>query len=84
MSALTNRLTEKLPADVRLRELKNDLINIGAERRRLEREDVDALRAALTEAGYREVESWIATEGMSWLSSGIQTVSMRIEKEETK
>jgi hypothetical protein len=47
----------------------------------LERADVDATRAAFTELGYDELESWVATQGASWLSDGVATgVSFRIAK----
>jgi hypothetical protein len=57
----------------------SDVINVGACGRDLTRTDVDAVRAALTEAGYSEVKSWIAAEGMSWLSDGVRTVSFKVE-----
>lgn len=57
-----------------------DLINISGRGRDLTRADVDAVRAALGETGYVEVDSWIATEGLSWLSDGVKSVSFRIRR----
>lgn len=61
-----------------IRGMGADVINIGGGRRELIPADVEDVREALTSAGYVEVKSWIATEGMSWLSDGVQSVSFRI------
>lgn len=53
------------------------IINVGPANL-VERTHMDALRAALTDGGWVEVDSWIATEGLSWLSDGIQSVSLRV------
>lgn len=55
------------------------ILNIGAKGRDLTRADVDAARELLTSAGFIEAESWIATEGASWLTDGIKSVSLRVE-----
>lgn len=50
----------------------------GANGRDLERSDVDELRVQLTRYGYKEVTSWIAAEGASWLNDGVQSVSVEV------
>jgi len=81
MESLTTRLAAKLPDGTVLRCWERSrVINIGGQGRALEPADVEALRAALDEAGYEEVKSWIASEGASWLSDGIQTVSIEIRE----
>jgi hypothetical protein len=79
MSELAEALRAKLPQGVRLRDWFDlGVMNIVGDGRELAKADVDALRAALDEAGYRELESWVAREGASWLSDGIPSVSIRI------
>jgi hypothetical protein len=81
MSALTDQLTAALPDHLRLHEYTNGVINLNTadDRRELTREDTDAFRAALAEAGYAEVESWVAMQGVSWLSDGVFAgVSFRV------
>jgi hypothetical protein len=56
------------------------VVNFRAERRNTTRADVDAVRATLTAAGFTEVDSWVATEGASWLSDGIDSVSIRVRR----
>lgn len=67
-----------VPADLYIRIAGDDVINFRAEKRATTNADIDAVRAALTDAGFTESRSWIATEGMSWLSDGIQSVSLRV------
>jgi hypothetical protein len=47
------------------------VVNITARTREPNREDVDAVRAALAEIGYIEIKSWAPTQGASWLSPGL-------------
>lgn len=65
-----------------LKAFSGTVINIdGRGGRRLRREDVEAVRAALTEIGYAEVDSWIPRQGVSWLSDGVSAgVSFRIAR----
>ena len=62
-----------------VRALRTDVINFRRRNLdlRLTQEDVTLVRARLAEAGFTEAESWTAAEGMSWLSDGIQSVSIR-------
>lgn len=54
-------------------------VNSISSRRQFVRADVDAVRAALAEAGYAELDSWVATQGASWLSDGLFAgVSFRV------
>jgi hypothetical protein len=58
------------------------VVNVCARERDLTRADVDAVRAALGEAGYAELESWVAAQGVSWLSAGMQAgVSFRVARQ---
>lgn len=79
MSALTDQLAAGLPESLRLTEY-GDVINVMTTGgREMTREDVDAFRAALFDAGYVEVKSWVAIQGASWLSDGVFAgVSFRI------
>ena len=56
------------------------VVNADARGRDINPADVDAVRAAITGAGYTETDSWVATTGMSWLSGGIPSVSFRIRR----
>lgn len=81
MKDVLNTIDQKLTAEldgIRLRTFA-DVVNISGDGRDLTREDVERLRAVLAEAGLEEVKSWIATEGASWLSNGIQSVSIRVK-----
>ena len=56
------------------------VVNIDRREGDLQRADVDHLRAALTELGYEELESWMPRQGMSWLSDGVGAgVSFRVK-----
>lgn len=71
------------PLGLRLRTFGSgpDVLNLitGDERREMTRADVDAFRALLAEHGLTELESWIATQGVSWFSGGIFAgVSFRV------
>lgn len=70
-----------LPQGVNARELGDDVINIYPSGRDVEDADVTALRGVLAAHGAIEVKSWVATEGMSWLSNGITSVSLRIRRQ---
>lgn len=63
-----------------IRVLGDDVVNFRAEGRDTTNADLDVVRAALTDAGFAEVESWIATEGASWLSDGIRSVSIKVRR----
>jgi hypothetical protein len=81
MSALRDQLAAALPDHLRLHEFANGVINLNTvdDRREMTRDDTDAFRAALAEAGYVEAESWIAWQGASWLSGGLFAgVSFRV------
>ena len=85
MESLILKLRASLPDGVELRDMTDrrpGLINLIGKGRELEPADMDAFRSTLTRLGFREAESWIATEGMSWLSDGIQSVSMIIREVE--
>lgn len=56
------------------------IVNVSGRARDLRPADVEVVRAAIGEAGYVEVDSWVATEGMSWLSDGVKSVSFRVKK----
>lgn len=57
------------------------VINVSERTREMTSADVDAIRAAITEAGYRSVEEWLPRQGASWLSAGISVgVSFRLRK----
>lgn len=73
-------IREALPQGACVRQMSDPIVNIHAPCRALTEEDVDAARAAILAAGYEEVQSWIATEGMSWLSDGIPSVSFEIRQ----
>lgn len=76
--ALDNNRSAAISDDLFLTVFGDGVINVGAQGRELENADVVAVRAAFTEAGYVEVDSWVATQGMTWLSDGIKSVSFRI------
>lgn len=81
MSALVEQLAAALPGHLRLHEFTNGVINLNTadDRREMTRDDTDAFRAALAEAGHVETESWIAWQGASWLSDGVFAgVSFRV------
>lgn len=82
MDELIDKLKAALGPEIYLRTFGNDLVNIGGVGRELEGRDVTKLRAALAEAGYEETASWIATEGKSWMSNGVRSVSIRIKEKE--
>ena len=66
---------------LRVNQLRPGLLNIMESDHTLEQERLDWFRDLLKQAGYREAESWIATQGASWLNSGLFAgVSMRVEK----
>lgn len=66
---------------LRVNQYKNGVINVIEPDGTLTRARLDEFRAALTAAGYREKESWVASQGVSWLSDGVFAgVSMRLEK----
>lgn len=58
--------------DLIVRRYSNGVLNIDTlSSDRLANEHLDAFRDDLRSAGYAEVESWIARQGMSWLSDGV-------------
>ena len=75
---LLTAVREALPEGARARRMSDTVINIHSPGRELAKADVDAARAAIIAAGNEEVRSWIAREGMSWLSDGIVSVSFEI------
>jgi hypothetical protein len=80
---LSERLAAALPRHLRLHEYDSGVLNLNAVDfdRELVRADVDAFRAALTEAGYVEVKSWIAWQNRSWMSDGVFAgVSFEVRK----
>jgi hypothetical protein len=78
---LITAIQELLPEGAQARRISEDVVNILAPGRDLTKEDADAARMAIAAAGYTEVKSWIATEGMSWLSSGIQSASFKVQRD---
>lgn len=74
------QLTAALPEHLRLNEYNSGIINmVTTGGREMTREDVDAFRVALTGVGHVEVESWVTTQGASWLSDGVFAgVSFRV------
>lgn len=82
MSELTDAITRVLEnarnyepgsawvGDVFLKTFPPDIVNVDARERELTASDVDAFRAALNELNLVEVNSWVATQGASWLSPG--------------
>lgn len=72
-------LVDKVSDDLYLRLLGDgDIVNFSARDRDLTAADVQAVRTALADMGYGETKSWIATEGMSWLSDGLRSVSIQV------
>ena len=65
---------------LRIEKYTNGVLNVIDRDHTLTRPRLDQFRAALTAAGYREKESWVASQGVSWLSDGVFAgVSMRVE-----
>jgi hypothetical protein len=56
----------------------HDVLNIISDDRDLTNGDLDAFRKLLTEHDLTEVKSWIAREGVSWLSGGFASVSFEV------
>jgi hypothetical protein len=77
---LIEAVRQALPEGARAREINPSVINIYGEGREATQADLSAALAAITGAGYIPAESWVATEGMSWLSDGVRSVSIRIER----
>ena len=75
--------TTPLPEGVKIRQMSQNIINIYPCGRDLTKADVTIVRAAIIDAGYAEVESWVAREGMNWLSDGIASVSIRVQEHPT-
>lgn len=74
-------LVDKVSDDLYLRLLGDgDIVNFSARDRDLTATDVQEVRAALGELGYDEARSWIATEGMTWLSDGLRSVSIQVRE----
>jgi DNA-binding LacI/PurR family transcriptional regulator len=66
---------------LRVQQFNNGVLNVKEPDETLTRARLDEFRAALTEAGYREHESWVAGQGASWLGPTMFAgVSMRIRK----
>jgi hypothetical protein len=79
MKELAKQLTAKLSNDLHIRvtdsSLGNKVVNFSAPlSRRLTKEDVEAVRSALTDLGYAETKSWSATR------AGVFSVSITISK----
>ena len=51
-----------------------DGVSIGGES--LTPDDMADIRTTMDEAGYEEVRSWFAAQGVSWLSDGCRSVSI--------
>lgn len=55
------------------------VINVDSRTRELTQADLGTIRAAITEAGFAEAESWLPRQGVSWLSDGVSAgVSFRL------
>jgi hypothetical protein len=77
-------LNAQLPEGARIRHFGTDVYNVTTDGvRPLTDADLTALRAALAAAGLAEVRSWLATEGASWLTDGIPSVSIRVTTAES-
>jgi hypothetical protein len=62
-----------------VRAFPRGVVNVDGRDRPLRTEDVQAVRAALAEAGYIETDAWQATQGMTLLSGGTTAgVSFRV------
>lgn len=78
MERLIAAIRQALDAGVNARQISNDVVNIYRCGREVEEADVATVRRLVAEAGYQETKSWIAGEGVSWMSDGIPSVSFRI------
>lgn len=57
------------------------IVNVaGADGRELTPEDIADVRSQIAYVDCKEVRSWVATEGMSWLSDGMQSVSFEVRE----
>jgi hypothetical protein len=55
------------------------VINVSGREREVMQADLETIRAAIAEAGFTEVESWLPRQGVSWLSEGVSAgVSFRL------
>ena len=64
---------------VRVVRFDNGVLNLMNTDQSLTQIELDSVRSELKAAGYRESESWIASQGASWLNSGLFAgVSMRV------
>lgn len=79
--SLIEDIRAALPEGVSARELGDGVINVRPSGRDVEPADITALRAVLVAHEAREVKSWIATEGASWLSDGIKSVSLLVRRQ---
>jgi len=81
MKDLVNAIRESLGESMDIRDWPDaGVVNILPRGRDLAPEDVEAVRVILAEKGYVEIKSWVALEGASWLSSGIESVSFKVRK----
>lgn len=67
--------------DLRIQQFDNGVLNVRLrnESKEFLQGHLDTFRKLLAEAGYRDYESWVATQGASWLNSGMFAgVSVRI------
>ena len=79
-----NALRAALSADLRLTGYGDDVVNVQTTGREMTNADLDAVRAALDATGLREVESWVAAQGVSWLNHGMFAgVSFRVREDES-
>lgn len=61
----------------------NGVLNVDTvpRTRALTSADIDEVRAALTDAGYHEIDAWVASQGGSWLTADLFAgVSFRIRR----
>lgn len=82
-ATLAARITAALPdgAHARCYGEPVSVINIHAPSREVTPEDVAAARRAITGEGFTETKSWVATEGMSWLSTGVHSASIAVRRD---
>lgn len=67
--------------NVRVSRLFNGVLSLMNSDSSLTQPELDQVRKALKEAGYVDYESWVATQGASWLNSGLFAgVSLRIKE----
>lgn len=85
MAAIQKRgpkLTGTLVLDgLHLSTFPSGVVNLAPHSRSLVKSDVDTLRIAFADLGLAVVDEWLATQGASWLSDGVTSVSFQVEED---